>query len=285
MSAVDIDYLRGWIGREQVREQLLAPFPAQALSATLNRNQAPNLGDALPATWQWLYFNDQALQQELGADGHARTGSFLPPVPLPRRMWAAGAFSYLHPLRLGSLATRVSKVASVELKQGSTGPLVFVTVEHQVHQDSNVCLSEQQHLVYRDMPLGSGASPTSEPAFLVADQQQVFQSDPVLLFRYSALTFNAHRIHYDRDYATGAEHYPALVVHGPLLATLLAEQVALLHPAESISHFTFRALRPVFDNDRLRLCSKREGERVQLWVLNPHGDVTMTAMASMEAGL
>jgi 3-methylfumaryl-CoA hydratase len=285
MSAVDIDYLRGWIGSEQVREQLLAPFPAQALSATLNRNQAPNLGDALPATWQWLYFNDQALQQELGADGHAKTGSFLPPVPLPRRMWAAGAFSYLHPLRLGSVATRVSKVASVELKQGSTGPLVFVTVEHQVHQDSNVCLSEQQNLVYLDMPLGPGASTPSEPALLVADQQQVFQPDPVLLFRYSALTFNAHRIHYDRDYATGHEHYPALVVHGPLLATLLAEQVAVLHPGERVSHFTFRALRPVFDNDRLRLCSKREGERVQLWVLNPDGDVTMTATASMEAGL
>ena len=282
MTAIDIDYLRNWVGRERVREQLLATFPAQALSATLDRAQAPLSGDALPPTWQWLYFNDQVRHSELGADGHGKTGAFLPPVPLPRRMWASGEFSYHHPLLLGVTAVQHSRVTSVELKQGSTGTLVFVSLEHQLRQGLQLCLVEQQHLVYREMPDGPSPLPPGEPAPFAAEHQQAWRPDPVALFRYSALTFNGHRIHYDRDYAIEREHYPALVVHGPLLATLLAERAALLYPEARISRFKFRALRPVFDSDALQLCSKRDGERLALWTLNQHGFVTMTASATLE---
>jgi 3-methylfumaryl-CoA hydratase len=285
MTAIDIDHLRSWVGRERMCEQLLAVYPAEALSATLDRQGAPLPGDALPPTWQWLYFNDHVRQSELGLDGHGKTGAFLPPVPLPRRMWAAGEFSCLHPLRLGAAAVRHSRVASVELKRGSTGELVFVTLEHQLRQDLQLCLVEKQHLVYRAMPNGSSPLPPGEPAPFAADHQQAFQPDPVLLFRYSALTFNGHRIHYDRDYSTAQEHYPALVVHGPLLATLLAEQVALRQPEARITRFKFRAVRPVFDNDRLQLCSRREGNSMELWILNQQGFVTMTANASLEIPL
>ncbi len=282
MSQIDIDYLRGWVGREQVREQVLASFPAQALGAALDREQALLPGEPLPPTWQWLYFNDCARQSELGGDGHTKTGGFLPPVPLPRRMWAAGEFSCVHPLHLDASAVRYSKVTSVELKRGSTGPLVFVTLEHQIRQGLQLCLVEKQQLVYREMPTGPGALPAGEPAPQAADHQQVLRPDPVLLFRYSALTFNSHRIHYDRDYARGQEHYPALVVHGPLLATLLAEQVARLLPAARITQFKFRALRPAFDHDALLLCSRREDGRLELWVQNQEGFVTMTATAQFE---
>ncbi|SCZ20665.1 MULTISPECIES: MaoC family dehydratase N-terminal domain-containing protein [unclassified Pseudomonas] len=282
MTEIDIDYLRGWVGRERVREELLAPFAVQALSATLDREQVPMQGETLPPTWQWLYFNDCAQRTNLGADGHGRTGGFLPPVPLPRRMWASGEFMCERPLRIGELAEQRSVVTSVELKQGKTGALVFVSLEHQISQRGRRCLVEKQHLVYREMANGPSPSLPGEPAPDEADVKQPFQPDPVLLFRYSALTFNGHRIHYDRDYATWQEHYPALVVHGPLLATLLAEQVTIQMPEVRVSSFGFRAVRPVFDTDHLLLCSKRSGDRVDLWTQNQDGFVTMIATANVE---
>jgi 3-methylfumaryl-CoA hydratase len=282
MTEIDINYLRGWVGRERVREELLAPFAAHALSTALDRDQAPTQGEALPPTWQWLYFNDCARRSDLGVDGHGKTGAFLPPVPLPRRMWAAGEFICEQPLRIGEPAEQRSVVTSVELKEGKTGTLVFVSLEHQVSQQGRRCLVEKQHLVYREMANGPSPLLLGESAPGAADSQQPFQPDPVLLFRYSALTFNGHRIHYDRDYATQQEHYPALVVHGPLLATLLAEQVAVQMPEVRISSFGFRAVRPVFDTDHLLLCSKRSGSSVELWTQNQDGFVTMIATAKVE---
>lgn len=283
MTAIDIDYLRCWVGRERIREDALATFPAQALGALLDREQAPAVADALPPTWQWLYFNDAVRQSELGHDGHPRTGAFLPPVPLPRRMWASGEFFCERPLRIGEPAEQRSVVSSVELKQGSTGALVFVSLEHHTSQGGRRCLFEKQHLVYREMPSGPSPLPAGEPAPVEADFQVPLQPDPVLLFRYSALTFNGHRIHYDRDYATREEHYPALVMHGPLLATLLAEQVACQLPGESIGRFSFRALRPVFDSDQLLLCGRRSGEKLALWIVNQQGFVCMTTSVTLGA--
>ncbi|SEE40956.1 FAS1-like dehydratase domain-containing protein [Pseudomonas migulae] len=282
MAEIDIEYLRGWIGRERVREELLTPFGVQALSAALNREQVSMLGEALPPTWQWLYFNDCARHSDLGVDGHGKTGGFLPPVPLPRRMWASGEFICEQPLRIGELAEQRSVVTSVELKEGKTGSLVFVGLEHQISQQGQRCLVEKQHLVYREMTVGPSSLRSGEAAPGAADCQQPFQPDPVLLFRYSALTFNGHRIHYDRDYAMQQEHYPALVVHGPLLATLLAEQVAVQMPEVRITSFGFRAVRPVFDTDHLLLCSKRSGDSVDLWTQNQDGFVTMIATAKVE---
>lgn len=285
MTGVDIDYLRGWVGRERVCHDDLALFPAHALAAALDRERLPVAGDALPPTWQWLYFNDAVRSLELGNDGHPRTGGFLPPVPLPRRMWAAGEFFCERPLLIGAPAERRSLITSVDLKQGGSGTLVFVTLEHRTTQGGRSCLFEKQSLVYREMPSGPAALPAGERESAVAEFRSPFQPDPVLLFRYSALTYNGHRIHYDREYAKNQEHYPGLVVHGPLLATLLAEQVTRHLPGESLSHFRFRAVRPVFDSDRLSLCGRRNGNSVELWTVNEDGFVTMTATASLGACL
>ncbi|MCY1289488.1 Mesaconyl-C(4)-CoA hydratase [compost metagenome] len=283
MTSIDIEYLRNWVGRERVRRDVLAPFPAEALAAAFNREHPPGLAGALPPTWQWLYFNEPVYQRDTGSDGHPRTGGFLPPVPLPRRMWASGEFSYEHSICLGEPAERRSVVSDVELKQGSTGALVFVTVEHRTEQRGQLCLFEKQHLVYREMPAGPSPLPTGEAPSAEAEFRVPFEPDPVLLFRYSALTYNGHRIHYDRHYAMQQEHYPGLVVHGPLLATLLAEQVARQFPEQSVSGFRFRAVRPVFDFDRLQLCGRRDGDAVKLWTVNQDGFVTMTATATLGA--
>ncbi|WP_275629449.1 hypothetical protein [Pseudomonas sp. 273] len=283
MSAIDIEYLRGWVGREQSVQDQLALFPARALAAALDRESLPEVGDELPPAWQWLYFHDTPLQRDLGPDGHPRTGGFLPPVPLPRRMWAAGEFASRRPLLLGRDAERRSVVTSVELKRGSSGTLVFVSLEHNIQQDGRPCLFERQHLVYREMPTGPGVLPGGQVAPVDADFRVPFVPDPVLLFRYSALTYNAHRIHYDHAYATGYEHYPALVVHGPLLATLLREQASRQLPEQRLTGLEFRALRPSFVGDRLQLCGRREGDTLELWAENQDGYLTMTATLGVMA--
>lgn len=283
MSGVDIEHLRTWVGRERVRKDELALFKAQALGAAIDREALLAVGDELPPTWQWLYFVDTARASELGADGHPKTGDFLPPVALPRRMWAAGKCLYEHPLRVGEPAEQRSIIRSVDLKEGKTGTLVFVTVEHHTTQGGKRCLIEEQSLVYRDMPIGPSPLPPGEPAAPGVDFEEHFQPDPVLLFRYSALTYNGHRIHYDRDYATRQEHYPALVVQGPLLATLLAEQVAKHLPETRIRGFQFRAVRPSFDTDGLKFCARRDGSKVELWTVTHEGFVAMTATATLEA--
>ena len=276
-TAVDLDHLRQWVGRSFTSEQHLDPFPARALAGLLDRPEAPGEGDALPLPWHWLYFLEAPSRAGTGEDGHPRRGGFLPPVPLPRRMWASGEMEVAQPLRLGRMARKTSTVRSVDLKQGKAGPLVFVTVAHELHQDGRLCLSEQQHLVYRDAPAAPAPLPPGEPAPAEAPWTRTVQPDPALLFRFSALTYNGHRIHYDRDYATGVEFYPALVVHGPLLATLLLDLVAREHPGQAPVQFAFRAQRPAFDTDPLRLCGRPEAGGAALWIADPAGALGMTA--------
>lgn len=283
MSAIDIDYLQSWVGREIVRKDVLSVFPAQALAAALDREQLPEAGDVLPPAWQWLYFKETPLARNTNIDGHPRTGNFLPPVPLPRRMWAAGEFTSERPLLIGQPAQQRSVISAVELKQGSSGTLVFVTVKHQLSQSGELCCLEKQHLVYREMPSAPSPAPAGRPAPAGADFKVSFYADSVLLFRYSALTYNAHRIHYDRNYAVNQEHYPGLVVHGPLLATLLAEQVSRHFPGVSVRHFIFRAIRPAFEGEQLRLCGRRDGDQIELWTVNQAGFVTMQATATLGA--
>lgn len=253
-DAVDIAHLRQWIGREQAAEERIAPFPARALAAALGRADAPGEGDPLPLPWHWLYFLDAPAAAATGADGHPARGGFLPPVPLPRRMWASGEIALVRPLVIGRDARRVSRIADVTAKEGRSGTLVFVTVEHRCEQEGETCLIEHQHLVYRAAPPVADPAPLptgpEEPA---ADVARALVPDEVLLFRYSALTYNGHRIHYDRPYATGEEGYPALVVHGPLIATLLLEAARDAIGPRPIRRFTFRAERPAFAGVPLRL--------------------------------
>jgi 3-methylfumaryl-CoA hydratase len=280
-QTIDIAHLRQWVGREQVVEQTLEPFAAVAMSGLLDRAVPPALGDALPLLWHWLYFLDTPARADVGVDGHPRRGGFLPPVPLPRRMWAAGSLQCDAPLRLGTAARKRSTVRSVELKEGRSGTLVFVTVDHVLEQGGRACIREEQNIVYREAATGPTPLPPGERASKVAQWSATLQPDPALLFRFSALTYNGHRIHYDRDYAVREEFYPALVVHGPLLATALLNLLMRDRPAAVVRSFAFRALRPAFDTDTLQLCAAADGETVELWTQDAQAQVGMTARATL----
>jgi 3-methylfumaryl-CoA hydratase len=276
---IDLDHLRTWIGHRQSADQFIDPFPARALAGLLDRPHAPSSGDALPLPWHWLYFLDTPSRAGTGTDGHPQRGGFLPPVPLPRRMWAAGKLQVLAPLVIGQPASKVSTVRGVDLKEGKMGPLVFVTVGHELHQDGRVCLLEEQNLVYREAPSAPAPLPPGEPPATAGEWSGEVTPDPALLFRFSALTYNGHRIHYDRDYATREEFYPALVVHGPLLATLLLDFLARARPAAAVTRFEFRALRPAFDTDPICLRGQPEDFGASLWTVDPSGAVGMKASA------
>jgi 3-methylfumaryl-CoA hydratase len=281
-TAIDMDYLRAWVGREQRVAEILSPFPARAIAAMLDHSTLPDVGDPLAPSWHWLYFLDTPTTASTDTDGHPRKGEFLPPVPLPRRMWAAGSLDIVQPLRLGLLAEKCSTIRSVELKSGKTGALVFVGIDHQIRQNDLICVREEQTLVYRAMPHERTAPPQGGAGPMDADWSQIFEPNPVLLFRFSALTFNAHRIHYDRDYATREEFYPGLVVHAPLLATLLLDLVSHQNPGMPLSQFRFRAVHPTFDLGSVRLHGKREGNHVTLWSADHQNCVGMRASAILE---
>ncbi len=280
-SAIDIEHLRQWVGREQVAEQTLEPFAAAAMSGLLDRAAAPAVGDVLPLPWHWLYFLETPARAAIGDDGHPQRGGFLPPVPLPRRMWAAGSLQCDAPMRIGVPARKRSTVRSVDLKEGRSGPLVFVAVDHALEQDGRVCIREVQNIVYREAPTATAPLPPGDHAKKSAQWSASLRPDPALLFRFSALTYNGHRIHYDRDYAVREEFYPALVVHGPLLATALLNLLEHGRPGVPVRSFTFRAARPSFDTDTLQLCAAADGDAVDLWTQDAHGNVGMTARATL----
>lgn len=279
--------LQSWVGKERRVIDDLSPTKARALSNALAREEdhsaALEAGDQLPPGWQWLYFLDTPNALLTGSDGHAKTGDFLPPVPLPRRMWAAGRFAVEMPLVLGVPAERRSVVSGVDIKNGSTGQLVFVTVNHNVVQDGRSCIEEEQTIVYREIPDGPSPLPAGKPAPDDCDWSTTIRPDPILLFRFSALTYNAHRIHYDRHYAVDEEHYPALVVHSPLQAILLANSVQE-HLGSTLSDFSFRAQRPLFDTDEFRVCGKVEDESVRLWTRSHDGFIATSAEAKVVSG-
>ncbi len=281
-SPIDIAHLRSWIGRQDLLHDSITQFPVAALAATLDRDDAdPQPGDVLPPLWHWLYFLPRARQSQLGADGHPQRGGFLPPVALPRRMWAGGRLQFPGTLRVGDPVTRTSTVADVSLKEGRTGPLVFVLVRHEIAGPDGVAVTEEHDIVYRGLPGPREAPPTPRAAPEAAAWRRDITPDDVLLFRYSALTFNGHRIHYDRRYVTQAEAYPGLVVHGPLLATLLADLVRR-NTDRRLAAFRFRAASPVFDTTPFALCGQAEGDRAALWVRRTDGTLAMEAEATLE---
>jgi 3-methylfumaryl-CoA hydratase len=231
-----------------------------------------------------LYFLPVHRHSELGEDGHAKLGGFLPPVPLPRRMWAGTRIEFHHPLRVGDTITRQSRIVNVEHKQGRTGSLVFVQVRHEISNAAGIALTDEHDIVYRDSPRPGDPPPPSPPA-APADPawERTIRPDDVLLFRYSALTFNGHRIHYDRRYATEVEGYPGLIVHGPLQATLLVDLLRRSLPQVDVKRFTFRAMSPLFDTAPFAVCGKPEadGRMVQLWAMNATGGLAMSATAAI----
>jgi 3-methylfumaryl-CoA hydratase len=275
--------LRGWEGRSERLDDELTAAPVRSLSATLDRDDPdPGDGTELPPLWHWLYFLPRHRQSELGEDGHAKLGGFLPPVPLPRRMWAGGRLQWHAPLHVGDRIERTSRIASVTHKAGRTGDLVFVRVKHEVRNDRGVALTEEHDIVYRAPPRPGDPAPPPQAAPTPAEWTRELTPDDVLLFRYSALTFNGHRIHYDRKYVTEVEGYPGLVVHGPLIATLLVDLVRRQRPDARLETFSFKAMRPTFDGHPMRVNGNpsADGRGVQLWAQDHEGWLTMQAEAT-----
>ena len=280
LDSATLAHLQSWTGRTETFVDQAAPTQVRSLSATLDsEDSAPGLGDALPALWHWLYFLPQHRQSEIGPDGHARRGGFLPPVPLPRRMWAGGRLQWevANPLRVGDALRRVSSIESVIHKRGRSGDLLFVLVRHAIFNDTGLCLTEEHDIVYRAAAQAGEAAPAPIAADQGAPWQREVLADAVLLFRYSALTFNSHRIHYDRSYVTQEEGYPGLVVHGPLIATLLLDLVRRHLPDATMGQFSFKALRPTFDQHPLRLYAQpaHDGRSVRVWASDHAGWLTM----------
>jgi len=280
--AVDLDHLRGWIGRTETRVDKATAAPIAALSATLDRDDAEPLpGSDVPPLWHWLYFLPLARQSDIGPDGHAKRGGFLPPVPLPRRMFAGGRLEFHHPLQVGDTITRTSRIADVSGKQGRSGTLVFVTVRHEFANARGLALTDEHDIVYRENPRPDAPVPKPQPAPAGETFSREIVPDPVLLFRYSALTFNGHRIHYDRSYVTEVEGYPGLIVHGPLIATLLVDLLRRNLPQVRVRRFSFRAVRPLFDIHRFSVCGRREDKRIALWARDHEGWLAMDATADL----
>jgi len=267
-----------WIGRTDIRQDVVTAAPLVALAALLDRDDPPPAaGDAAPPLAHWLYFLPNYRQSEAGPDGHALRGSFLPPVPLARRMWAGSRLEFLRPLRVGARIARLSRIQDVAPKEGRSGPLVFVTVRHEVSDEEGPVLTDEHDIVFRGETALGG-----KPVQAATDEawRREIRPDPVLLFRYSAVTFNSHRIHYDHPYSTKVEGYPGLVVHGPLIATLLVDLLRR-HSSATLRTYSFRALRPLYDTASFWTCGLPDdaGRTAKLWTRDAQGAVTMDAVA------
>jgi 3-methylfumaryl-CoA hydratase len=275
---IDLDHLRQWIGRTTEASDTVTAQLVKGLRATLFQDIGePKAGDAAPFTTHWCLAQPVFPMSQLGPDGHPTRGGFLPPVPLPRRMWAGGELQFLDTLRVGDEPKRSSRISDVTMKTGSTGTLCFVSVEHEVTTPRGTAIRERQDIVYREMSSTPQAPAASPPA---AQHRETHMADPVLLFRYSALTFNGHRIHYDRDYVTKVEGYPGLIFHGPLQATFIVELAAKLHNGKPPKKFSYRGLQPLFEGSEFSINANKNDNGMELWTANSAGQPTMKGTAT-----
>jgi 3-methylfumaryl-CoA hydratase len=282
--------LQNWIGRSETLDDTATATPYAALAATLDWPGAaatrPAQGTPLPYLWHWLYFLPIAAQSEIGEDGHPKRGGFLPPVPLPRRMWAGSELVFNEPLHVGDALTRTSTIEDVKEKSGRTGSLIFVRVRHEIRRNgsSTVALQEHHNIVYRTAPAPDDVAPPPVAASAASAWERKIVPDDVLLFRYSALTFNGHRIHYDRQYVTQVEGYPGLIVHGPLIATLLMDLLRRHMPVAQVAKFEFKAVRPTYDIHPFSVHGQpsADGKTIRLWGRDHEGWLTMDAVVTLK---
>jgi 3-methylfumaryl-CoA hydratase len=268
-----MEHLRQWIGREERASDWTSSAPLAGLAALLDHEKSPWTTGEVPPLGHWLYFLPHARQSAIDIDGHPKRGDFLPPVPLPRRMWAGGEMVFHAPLPVGAPIERVSTIADVTAKTGSSGAMLFVTLRHAIFCSGALAIEERQDLVYRGPDGTAAPAPATEAP--KADATRIVTPDPVALFRYSALTFNGHRIHYDRDYAR-SEGYPGLVVHGPYAATLLVDHFLRETPDAVVKRFSFRARRPLFDTAPFSLNLRRTGAAAEVWTADAASQPAMT---------
>lgn len=285
--------LTDWLGSSETVHDIVTATPYAALAATLDwpatqGPQRPAAGTPLPCLWHWLYFLPLHPQSEIALDGHAKRGGFLPPVPLPRRMWAASDLAFHEPLCIGDALARTSTVVDIQEKSGRSGSLIFVKVRHEIRRNGaeGIALSEHHSIVYRNAASHNEVAPAPIAAPTSSAWQRRVVPDEVLLFRYSALTFNGHRIHFDRRYVTEVEGYPGLIVHGPLIATLLMDLLRSQLPTARVLGFAFKAVRPTFDIHPFSVHGEvaADGTSVRLWAQDHEGWLTMDAVATVEAG-
>lgn len=262
-----------WMARDEVRKDVVTAGPLDRLAGTLDYESPPWRAGEVPPLGHWLFLLPDARQSALGPDGHPHKGSFMPPVAQPRRMWAGSRLTFPGVLRVGDAIERRSPIANVADK----GRMTFVTVRHEISAGGAVAVVEEQDLVY--LPERTADEPAAPKPVAVPEPVSVraMAADEAMLLRFSALTFNAHRIHYDLPYATGVEHYPGLVVHGPLLATLLIDHALHADRTARVSAFDFRARSPVIAGERFDLCQSGE----DLWVRKVDGSVAMTARITL----
>jgi 3-methylfumaryl-CoA hydratase len=275
MDTID---LQAWVGKKEESKDCIYTTPARALALTLNdMDFAAEVGKPLPGLWYWLYFLPMAPMAEVGPDGHPKRGGFLPPIALERRMWASSRLQFHHDLRIGEEIFKTSEILKISEKEGKAGKMVFVTVKHLIQSQAGVAIEEEQDIVYLPMPK-SFIQPPPNPLPAELDWQERYPVDPVLLFRFSALTFNGHKIHYDWRYATKVENYPGLVVHGPLQALLLFESAKKHHPGKHPASYRFRAVRPLFDFDTVSICGKANPDGgTDLYTANTDDNIGMQA--------
>ena len=279
---IDINHLRTWVGKKETHEDVATAFPVAALTATLDRNDPrPKTGDAIPQSGHWLYFLETAANAELSHDGHPKRGGFLPPVSLPRRMWAGGRIDFRAPVRIGDTISRESEILSVEAKSGNSGSLVFVTARHTVTSAGTIAIVEEHDIVYRDAAQKGAAAPAGKPAPQQAAWRREVETNEAVLFRYSALIFNAHRIHYDIDYCREVEGYPGLIVHGPLQTTLLLD-LCRRHDPRPVRTLDYRATHPVFHQEKFSVNGQpsNDSKSVELWTANASGSYAMRGTAT-----
>ncbi len=276
--------LQNWIGRTETLSEVISPGPARALAVTLDQDPSVfDSGTPLPPLWHWVCFPPLVPTAKLGPDGHPQRGDFLPPVSLERRMWAGGRVDFRGGLLIGERAIRTSEIVNVTEKESRAGRMVFITVAHRITADRGPALEEEQNIVYVALNRPAPAQPEAVDAE-TATWHEPATISPALLFRFSAVTFNAHRIHYDRPYATEVEGYPGLVVHGPLQAVLLMESARRQCPGRWPSQFTFRGIRPLYDFDRVRLLGRaRPDGGHDLYAVNAEGRPGMTAAVDWQA--
>lgn len=277
-----MDSYADWIGKQNSTEALVTAYQADALTATLDRDDAPfREGDPIPPGWHLFYIREVVKLRDTAPDGHPKRGDFLPPIDLPRRMWAGTVATYHKPIHVGERIRNVTTIESVTPKTGKTGQLVFLKLKHEIEGEDGVATTEIQDVVYREEAKPGASPPSPPPAPEDAVWSRTITPTPVLLFRFSALTMNSHRIHYDRQYVTEVEKYPGLLVHGPLTFTLLLDLFRQEMPDTPLKGFSVRAVSPLYDIHDFRVEGKpnEDGKSATLWALNHEGILAMIAKA------
>ena len=276
MNLADYD---AWKGRDDVQTERLDGWPVRGLRALLDQPVTAEEGGDAPPLAQWLWFVPMVPQAEIDTDGHPRRGGFLPPVALPRRMWAGSDVTFHAPMPIGAVVTKTMRVADISLKEGSTGPLVFLRVENRYAEAGRPLLDETQILVYRDKPAPDAPVPKPRPAPEAAAWSRPVAATAALLFRYSAVTFNAHRIHYDADYTRTDEGYPGILLQGQLGATLMIEEL-LRQTGTRPASFSFRGVQPIHAGETVHVEGRESDTGWDLWLRDDAGALRMSATAA-----